>query len=184
MLEQDRLAVEIFLQRDVMDVQRLPGNDRVSFRRTLAQVDTCVAGNIFIPVQGRANENHRIGLFDAVLIKENHVAAVGNLTAAVAAARRLSPNVMIEVEVETLDQLREALSTDADRIMLDDFSLDDMRAAVTLRDAHAGKRQELEASGSVDAARLKAIAATGVDCISIGALTKHVRAIDFSMRFV
>jgi nicotinate-nucleotide pyrophosphorylase (carboxylating) len=129
-------------------------------------------------------ENHRIGLFDAVLIKENHVAAVGNLTAAVAAARRLSPNVMIEVEVETLDQLREALSTDADRIMLDDFSLDDMRAAVTLRDAHAGKRQELEASGSVDAARLKAIAATGVDCISIGALTKHVRAIDFSMRFV
>ena len=129
-------------------------------------------------------ENHRIGLFDAVLIKENHVAAVGSVTAAVAAARRQSPNVMIEVEVETLDQLREALATDADRIMLDDFSLDDMRAGVALRDAHRGKRQELEASGSVDATKLKAVAATGVDFISIGAITKHVRAIDFSMRFV
>jgi nicotinate-nucleotide pyrophosphorylase (carboxylating) len=129
-------------------------------------------------------ENHRIGLFDAVLIKENHIAAVGSIDAAVAAARRQSPNVMIEVEVETPAQLREALGTDADRIMLDDFSLDDMRAAVVLRDAHRGKRQDLEASGSVDATRLKAVAATGVDFISIGAITKHVRAIDFSMRFV
>jgi nicotinate-nucleotide pyrophosphorylase (carboxylating) len=129
-------------------------------------------------------ENHRIGLFDAVLIKENHIAAVGSIGAAVAAARRQSPNVMIEVEVETPAQLREALGTDADRIMLDDFSLDDMRAAVVLRDAHRGKRQDLEASGSVDATRLKAVAATGVDFISIGAITKHVRAIDFSMRFV
>jgi nicotinate-nucleotide pyrophosphorylase (carboxylating) len=129
-------------------------------------------------------ENHRIGLFDAVLIKENHIAAVGSIAAAVATARRQSPNVMIEVEVETLAQLREALATDADRIMLDDFSLDDLRAGVQLRDAHRGKRQELEASGSVDAAKLKAVAATGVDFISIGAITKHVRAIDFSMRFL
>jgi nicotinate-nucleotide pyrophosphorylase (carboxylating) len=129
-------------------------------------------------------DNHRIGLFDAVLVKENHIAAVGSVTAAVAAARRQSPQVMIEVEVETLAQLREALATDADRIMLDEFSLDDMRTAVALRDAHAGKRQELEASGSVDAAKLKAVAATGVDFISIGAITKHVRATDFSMRFV
>jgi nicotinate-nucleotide pyrophosphorylase (carboxylating) len=129
-------------------------------------------------------ENHRIGLFDAVLIKENHIAAVGSIAAAVAAARRQSPNVMIEVEVETLEQLREALATDADRIMLDDFSLDDMRAGVQLRDAQRGKRQELEASGSVDTAKLKAVAATGVDFISIGAITKHVRAIDFSMRFL
>jgi len=129
-------------------------------------------------------ENHRIGLFDAVLIKENHIAAVSSVSAAVATARRQSPQVMIEVEVETLTQLREALVTDADRIMLDDFSLDDLRAAVALRDAHRGKRQELEASGSVDAARLKAVAAAGVDFISIGAITKHVRAIDFSMRFV
>ena len=129
-------------------------------------------------------ENHRIGLFDAILIKENHIAAVGNLTNAVGVARRQSPSVMIEVEVESLDQLREALATDADRIMLDDFSLDDMRAAVRLRDAHAGTRPELEASGSVNATTLRDVAATGVDFISIGALTKHVRAIDFSMRFV
>jgi nicotinate-nucleotide pyrophosphorylase (carboxylating) len=129
-------------------------------------------------------ENHRIGLFDAVLIKENHVAAVGSVTAAVAAARHRSPQAMIEVEVESLAQLREALATDADRIMLDDFSLEDMRTAVALRDAHAGKHQDLEASGSVDAAKLKAVATTGVDFISIGAITKHVRAIDFSMRFV
>jgi len=128
-------------------------------------------------------ENHRIGLFDAVLIKENHVAAVGSVSGAVARARQQSPNVMIEVEVESLDQLREALATDADRIMLDDFSLDDMRAGVALRDAHGGKRQELEASGSVNAATLRAVAETGVDFISIGAITKHVRAIDFSMRF-
>ena len=127
--------------------------------------------------------NHRIGLFDAVLIKENHIAAVGSVTAAVAAARRQSGNVMVEVEVEDLAQLREALASDADRIMLDDFSLEDMRAGVKLRDAQAGKRKELEASGSVDAAKLKAVAATGVDFISIGAITKHVRAIDFSMRF-
>ena len=129
-------------------------------------------------------ENHRIGLFDAVLIKENHIAAVGSVSAAVAAARRQSPNVMIEVEVETLAQLHEALGTDADRIMLDEFSLDDMRAGVVLRDAHTGKRKELEASGSVDAARLKAVAAIGVDLVSIGAITKHVRATDFSMRLV
>jgi nicotinate-nucleotide pyrophosphorylase (carboxylating) len=127
-------------------------------------------------------DNHRIGLFDAVLIKENHVAAVGSVTAAVAAARRQSPNVMIEVEVESLAELREALATDADRILLDDFSVADMREGVKLRVAHAGKRQELEASGSVNAATLRAIAETGVDFVSIGAITKHVRAIDFSMR--
>ena len=129
-------------------------------------------------------ENHRIGLFDAVLIKENHIAAVGGVSAAVATARHRSPLVMIEVEVETLAQLREALATDADRIMLDNFSVADMRAAVQLRDGHGAKRQELEASGSVDAATLAAVAATGVDFVSIGAITKHVRAIDFSMRFV
>ena len=128
-------------------------------------------------------DNHRIGLFDAILIKENHIVAVGSVTAAVAAARRQSPNVMIEVEVESLDELREALATDADRIMLDDFSLADMRGGVDLRNAHTGKRQSLEASGSVNAASLRAIAETGVDYVSIGAITKHVRAIDFSMRF-
>ena len=127
--------------------------------------------------------NHRIGLFDAILIKENHIAAVGSLTEAVRAARQRSPSVMIEVEVETLDQLDEALATDADRIMLDDFTLADMREAVRRRDARAGRRPELEASGSVNADTLRAIAATGVDFASVGSLTKHVRAIDFSMRF-
>lgn len=128
--------------------------------------------------------NHRIGLFDAVLIKENHIAAVGSITAAVSAARRNSPGVMIEVEVESLAELREALATDADRIMLDDFSVADMREAVALRDAAAGRRKELEASGSMNADTLRAVAATGVDFISVGAITKHVRAIDFSMRFL
>lgn len=128
--------------------------------------------------------NHRLGLFDAILIKENHIAAVGSLSAAVRAARQRSPDVLIEVEVETLEQLAEAFTTAADRIMLDDFSLDAMRAAVALRAERGSNTPELEVSGSVDAKTLEAIAATGVDCISIGALTKHVRAIDFSLRFV
>jgi nicotinate-nucleotide pyrophosphorylase (carboxylating) len=127
--------------------------------------------------------NHRIGLFDAVLIKENHIAAVGSLSEAVRVARRNSPQVLIEVEVETLEQLAEALASDADRILLDNFSHELMRQAVAIRDRHAGKRQELEASGSVSAATLRAVAETGVDFISIGALTKHVRAVDYSLRF-
>lgn len=128
--------------------------------------------------------NHRIGLFDAVLIKENHVAAAGGIAAAVAAARRAHPKTMIEVEVESLAELDEALGTQADGILLDDFSLDDAREAVRRRDAHpATPRKQLEVSGSVGADALKAVAATGVDFISMGALTKHVRAIDFSMRF-
>lgn len=129
-------------------------------------------------------ENHRIGLFDAILIKENHIAAVGGVTAAVQRARASSPHVMIEIEVETIAQLREALDTDADRVMLDNFSFEAMREAVAIRDAHRGRRKELEASGSVNADTLRRVASTGVDFISIGAITKHVRAIDFSMRFV
>jgi nicotinate-nucleotide pyrophosphorylase (carboxylating) len=129
-------------------------------------------------------ENHRAGLYDAILIKENHIAAVGGIRAAVGEARRRSPYVPLEIEVENLAELQEALATDADRIMLDDFSLADMRHAVELRDKHSGKRKELEVSGSVGADTLRQIAATGVDFVSVGALTKHVRAIDFSMRFV
>lgn len=129
--------------------------------------------------------NHRQGLYDAVLIKENHIAAAGGIAAAVARAQHDAAGLMIEVEVETLDELREALATPAHRLMLDDFSLDDLRAAVALRDAQAsrGDRKELEASGSVDLDALRTIAATGVDFVSVGAMTKHVRAIDFSMRF-
>jgi nicotinate-nucleotide pyrophosphorylase (carboxylating) len=129
-------------------------------------------------------ENHRVGLFDAVLIKENHIAAAGSLKAAVEAARRHASKVPLEVEVESLAELADALETDADRILLDDFTLADMRTAVERRNAHRGRRKELEASGSVSAETLRAIAATGVDFASVGAITKHVRAIDFSMRFV
>jgi nicotinate-nucleotide pyrophosphorylase (carboxylating) len=128
--------------------------------------------------------NHRLGLYDAILIKENHIAAAGGISKAVAAARKRSSRVPLEVEVENLDELAQALATDADRIMLDDFAIADVKRAVELRNAHAGRRKELEVSGSVSADRLAAIAATGVDYVSVGALTKHVRAIDFSMRFV
>ena len=128
--------------------------------------------------------NHRIGLFDAVLIKENHIAAAGNLTDAVLAARRGATRMMLEVEVENLAQLAEALDTDADRVMLDDFTLDDMRKAVAMRNAHPGRRKDLEASGSMNSDTLRAVAATGVDFVSVGAITKHLRAIDFSMRFL
>lgn len=126
--------------------------------------------------------NHRIGLYDQVLIKENHIAAAGSIAAAVASARRLSPGLKVEVETENLAQLDEALAAGADLIMLDDFSLADMRTAVahTRASAHGAK---LEASGGVNLERLREIAAAGVDYISVGALTKHVRAIDLSMRF-
>ena len=122
--------------------------------------------------------NHRMGLFDAVLIKENHISAAGSLTAAVAHARRLHPNILVEVEVENFSELREALASGADRIMLDEFELDELVQAVIEVDA----RVPLEVSGGVGIERVRAIAETGVDYISIGALTKHVRAIDLSMR--
>ncbi len=126
--------------------------------------------------------NHRIGLYDAVLIKENHIAALGSISEAVARARELSPHVMIEVEVENLEQLDEALATSADRIMLDNFDLEQMRRAVAVSRQAPGMRKELEASGGLDFSDLREIAETGVDFISIGALTKNVAAIDFSMR--
>ncbi len=121
--------------------------------------------------------NHRIGLFDAILIKENHIMAAGSIQAAVSEAKRAG--VMVEVEVETLDELRQALEAGADRAMLDNFTLDDMREAVSL----ARGAIELEASGNVDRETIRAIAETGVDYISVGALTKNVRAVDYSMRF-
>lgn len=125
--------------------------------------------------------NHRIGLFDAILIKENHIAAAGSIALAVAAARRLSPGVTVEVEVEDLGELRQAFAADADSALLDEFSLEDMREAVRENRARARPLQ-LEASGGVDLGTLRAIAETGVDFVSVGALTKHVRAIDLSMR--
>ena len=126
-------------------------------------------------------ENHRQGLFDAILIKENHIAAAGGIGPAVTAGRKQDPIVMLEVEVETLDELREALGTDVDRIMLDNFSVPQLKAAVLEREARQPS-VELEASGGVDIDEIRAIAQTGVDFISVGALTKHTKAIDFSMR--
>jgi nicotinate-nucleotide pyrophosphorylase (carboxylating) len=128
--------------------------------------------------------NHRIGLYDGILIKENHIMAAGSIAAAVAAARPLAARgVMIEVEVETLDELRQALDAGADMALLDEFSMDDLRAAVTLNRSHARGPVKLEASGGVTFDTLRAVAETGVDFISVGSLTKHVRAIDLSMRF-
>ncbi len=126
--------------------------------------------------------NHRIGLFDAILVKENHIAAAGSIEAAVRAAREAPRKVMVEVEVENLDQLRQALDCAVDRILLDNFSHEDMREAVRITHAHA-HRAELEASGNVSLETLRAIAETGVDFISVGGLTKHVRAVDLSLRF-
>lgn len=126
--------------------------------------------------------NHRIGLYDGILIKENHIAAAGSIAAAVAAARQVQANVPVEVEVETLPQLREALDARADIVMLDDFALADMREAVAVNRAHPAPAK-LEASGGVDLGTVRAIAETGVDFVSVGSITKHVRAIDLSMRF-
>ena len=122
--------------------------------------------------------NHRIGLFDAFLIKENHIAAAGSISAAISTARRAATSKLIEVEVETTEELHQALEAGADRIMLDNFSLEQLREAVQA----ARGRAELEASGNVTDETLVSIAETGVDLISIGALTKHVRALDLSMR--
>jgi nicotinate-nucleotide pyrophosphorylase (carboxylating) len=122
--------------------------------------------------------NHRIGLFDAILIKENHIAAAGSLTAAVTAARAAHPQLLLEVEVENFAELDEALAAGVDRIMLDEFDDLDLRRAV----ASVSGRVQLEVSGGVSLDRVHAIAETGVDFISVGALTKHVRAIDLSMR--
>jgi nicotinate-nucleotide pyrophosphorylase (carboxylating) len=121
--------------------------------------------------------NHRIGLYDGVLIKENHIMAAGSIAKAVQTARELS-TVAVEVEVESLEQLQEALAAAPDRIMLDNFSLDDLRTAVAL----TGGSAELEASGNIDLTNIRTIADTGVDFISIGALTKHIKAVDLSMR--
>lgn len=125
-------------------------------------------------------QNHRIGLFDAFLIKENHIMACGGIAQAVAAAQQIAPGKPVEVEVESFDELDQALTAGADIIMLDNFSTAQMREAVVLT---AG-RSKLEASGNVGAHNLREIAETGVDFISMGALTKDLKSIDLSMRFV
>jgi len=128
--------------------------------------------------------NHRTGLFDAILVKENHIAAAGSIANAVSEARRLNSKVLLEVEVENLAQLRQALDARVDRILLDNFTLQDLRNAVQIARRHANARTELEASGNMTLETLRSVAETGVDFISVGGLTKHVRAVDLSMRFV
>ena len=124
--------------------------------------------------------NHRIGLFDAFLIKENHIQACGGIAAAVQAAHSVAPGKPVEVEVESLDEMQQALEAACDRVMLDNFSLQQMREAVAITKG----RLELEASGNVTEATLRGIAETGVDYISIGALTKDCKALDLSMRLL
>jgi len=128
-------------------------------------------------------QNHRMGLYDCVLIKENHIAAAGSIAAAVQAARRLSPGVPVEVETENLAEVQAALAAGSDIILLDEFALTDLHQAVSLNRA-AARPAKLEASGSVSLENIAAIAGTGVDFISIGGLTKHVQAVDLSMRLV
>ncbi len=122
--------------------------------------------------------NHRMGLYDAILIKENHIAAEGSISRALEKARRLHPEVEIEIEVENLDELEEALSAGARRILLDNFDLAELSRAVTLNRGRA----RLEASGGVDLGSVRAIAETGVDDISVGAITKNLQSVDFSLR--
>jgi nicotinate-nucleotide pyrophosphorylase (carboxylating) len=124
--------------------------------------------------------NHRIGLHDAYLIKENHISACGSIAAAITTAQQLHPGRKVEVEVETLSQLEAALQSRADIVMLDNFSLGQIREAVAINHGRA----KLEASGGYTTASLIAVAETGIDYISIGSLTKHVQATDFSMLFV
>jgi len=127
-------------------------------------------------------QNHRLGLFDAILIKENHIIAAGGIGAAVARARAAHAGAPVEVEVETLDELREAIDAGADSALIDEFAPAQMREAVAINRA-ARRPLKIEASGGVDEKTVRAIAETGVDYVSIGALTKHVRAVDLSMRF-
>lgn len=122
--------------------------------------------------------NHRVGLYDAILVKENHIIAAGGIAQAVTAARQQHPSLLLEVEVENLDELQQALDAGVDRIMLDNFDIPAMREAVRLT---AG-RTALEVSGNVDLTTIRAYADTGVDFISVGALTKHVHAVDLSLR--
>lgn len=124
-------------------------------------------------------QNHRIGLFDAYLIKENHIQAAGGITEAVTKAQQLNPGKPIEVEVESLNELQQAIDAGANIVMLDNFTVEQTQQAVEL----ANGRVKLEASGNMDGDKFKAYAALNVDYISIGGLTKHVQAIDLSMRF-
>ncbi len=123
--------------------------------------------------------NHRMGLYDAILIKENHIAACGSITLAIRAAKKNSPDLPIEVEVESIDEVQEALDGGADALLLDNFNIPHMCKAVALNKGRA----RLEASGGITLDNIREVAGTGIDCISVGALTKEIPAVDLSMRF-
>ena len=127
--------------------------------------------------------NHRVGLFDAILIKENHIMSAGGITQAIVAARELHPELTIEIEVESLAEMQEALAANVERMLLDNFSLEMLRDAVAINRTEGAPPAELEASGGVSLDAVREIAETGVDYVSVGALTKNVNAVDLSMRF-
>ena len=131
-------------------------------------------------VRVAGGSNHRKGLYDAYLVKENHIQSCGNISNAISTARKINPNKVLEVEVQNLEQLSEAISAKPDIIMLDNFKLQDIRKAVTINLGNA----KLEVSGNINQESLVNVAKTGVDYISVGALTKHCRAIDFSLLLV
>ncbi len=162
--------------RQFVDVVAGTGCEILDTRKTIPGLRTAQK---YASAVGGAR-NHRIGLYDAVLIKENHIAAAGSIAAAVAAARATT-RVSIEVEVESLDELRQAIAARPESVLLDDFSLDDLRAAVDLNRSH-GSPLKLEASGGIHLDNVREIAQTGVDFISVGSITKHVQAVDLSMR--
>ncbi|HZD52550.1 MAG TPA: carboxylating nicotinate-nucleotide diphosphorylase, partial [Woeseiaceae bacterium] len=126
--------------------------------------------------------NHRVGLFDAILIKENHISSAGGIAEAIAWARAAHPKLPVEIEVESIDELRVALAARTDRLLLDNFTQAELQQAVEINQAEGNPPVELEASGGLTLDEIAEIAAIGVDHISVGALTKHVRAIDLSMR--
>jgi len=127
--------------------------------------------------------NHRVGLYDALLIKENHIISAGGIGYAVLAARERHTNLPVEIEVESIPELREALAAGADRLLLDNFDIADLQRAVEINQREGDPPADLEASGGITIDNVYAVAETGVDSISVGALTKDVKAIDLSMRF-
>ncbi len=162
-----------------VDAVRGTGTRLLDTRKTLPGLR--VAQKYAVRMGG--GDNHRLALFDAVMLKENHIRAFGSVTAAIQRARTLHPQLPLIVEVETLDELRQALTTGCTRVLIDDFDADMRKAAVRIAKASPfDGRIPLEVSGGVDMHTLRAIAEDGVDCISIGGLTKHVHAIDFSLK--
>ncbi len=168
------LSGTVTITREYVDILKNCKTQILDTRKTIP----CLRSAQKYAVLCGGGKNHRMGLFDAILIKENHILAAGSITAAITAAKK--QGVPVETEVENLAELEEALAAGTDSILLDNFDLDDLRQAVAINKGRA----VLEASGGVDKDKLRSIAETGVDFISIGALTKHIRAIDFSMRFL